>query len=330
MDFEASERVKVLESYHILDSGYEAGFDRITELARTIFEVPVSVICFLDRERQWFKSHPGFDRRQISSKEAICRFTIEYGDVLVIEDTTQEERTSQNPMVTGPANLRFYAGAPLISPEGARLGTVCVFDRKPRQFGCKDREILRQLADMTMQTLELRRLAENDWLTGAIARGAFERLSQGVLSRDIQRNTSSGLILFDIDFFKQLNDRYGHPAGDAVLKQVTTACQNALRKRDIFARVGGEEFTVLVPGTTPEIVQRVAARLKQVIATLPMDGLPQETRITASFGLTMVERGEEDIRPALKRADAALYKAKSSGRNCIFCSWEEEIAQCAE
>lgn len=330
MDFEASERVKCLESYHILDSGYEAGFDRITELARTVFELPVAVICFLDRDRQWFKSHPGFDRRQTSIKDAICRFTIQSSEVLVIEDTALDERTSSNQMVTGAPGLRFYAGAPLIDPGGVRLGSLSIFDTRPRSFSGKDREVLRQLADMTMQTLELRRLAENDWLTGAVARGAFERLSQGILSRDIQRNTSSGLIMFDIDFFKQLNDRYGHPAGDAVLKQVTAACQNALRKRDIFARVGGEEFTVLVPETSPEILQRVAERLKQTVETLTLHGLPERTQITASFGITMAERGEETIRPALKRADAALYKAKSRGRNCIVNSWEDEIAECAE
>lgn len=325
------DRQKILDGYQILDSGYEAGFDRITELARTIFEAPAAVICFLDKDRQWFKSHPGFEPRQTPIEHAICRFTVLSDEALLIPDAMADERTRDNPYVTGPDHLRAYAGAPLIAPGGVRIGTVSIFDRKPRNFGPRDEAILQQLAAIVMHNLELRRVADKDWLTGAAGRGAFERRSRALLSGENGDGQQNALIVFDLDFFKKLNDTYGHAAGDKVLKEVSRICQSSLREDDVFSRIGGEEFSVLLPGTPPGVAEKVAQRLRQCIATLPRDRLskylPETVNITASFGVTVVKDGEFSIKHALRRADAALYAAKERGRNCVVCSWDLATAE---
>ena len=331
MGLQDVDRQKVLDGYQILDSGYEAGFDRITELARTIFDAPAAVICFIDKDRQWFKSHPGFEPRQTLLEHAICRFTVLSDSVLLIPDALADERTRDNPYVTGPNHLRAYAGAPLIAPEGARIGTVSIFDRKPRSFEPRDEDILQQLAALVMHNLELRRVADNDWLTGAAGRGAFERRSRAILSGRSGKHHRNALIVFDLDFFKQLNDTYGHAAGDEILRQVSRTCQSSLREQDVFSRIGGEEFSVLLPGTAPDVAEKVARRLQQCIAAMPRDQLskylPETAGITASFGVTMVQDGEASIKHALRRADAALYAAKERGRNCVVCSWDLAAAE---
>ncbi|SUC82797.1 Probable diguanylate cyclase YdaM [Pannonibacter phragmitetus] len=339
MTMQDADRQKVLDGYQILDSGYEAGFDRITELARTVFEAPVAVICFIDKDRQWFKSHPGFDKRETQLEHAICRFTVLSDKALLIPDALADERTRDNPYVTGPDQWRAYAGAPLIAPGGVRIGTVSIFDRKPRDFTPRDEDILQQLAAIVMHNLELRRVADNDWLTGVPGRGAFERRSRALLSAGSGSGSGDGsadghrnaLIVFDLDFFKQLNDTYGHAAGDEVLKEVSRTCQAALRENDAFSRIGGEEFSVLLPATAPDVAGKVARRLQQCIAAMPRDRLskylPDTTSITASFGVTMVTDGEFSIKHALRRADAALYAAKERGRNCVVCSWDLATAE---
>ncbi|MEH0069201.1 GGDEF domain-containing protein [Pannonibacter sp. Pt2-lr] len=147
-------------------------------------------------------------------------------------------------------------------------------------------------------------------------------------SADGHRNA---LIVFDLDFFKQLNDTYGHAAGDEVLKEVSRACQSSLRENDVFSRIGGEEFSVLLPATAPAVAEKVARRLQQCIAAMPRDRLskylPDTTSITASFGVTVVKDGEFSIKHALRRADAALYAAKERGRNCVVCSWDLPAAE---
>ncbi|WP_430514627.1 sensor domain-containing diguanylate cyclase [Pannonibacter phragmitetus] len=241
------DRQKILDGYQILDSGYEAGFDRITELARTIFEAPAAVICFLDKDRQWFKSHPGFEPRQTPIEHAICRFTVLSDEALLIPDAMADERTRDNPYVTGPDHLRAYAGAPLIAPGGVRIGTVSIFDRKPRNFGPRDEAILQQLAAIVMHNLELRRVADKDWLTGAAGRGAFERRSRALLSGENGDGQQNALIVFDLDFFKKLNDTYGHAAGDKVLKEVSRICQSSLREDDVFRASAARNFPSCCP-----------------------------------------------------------------------------------
>ncbi len=152
-----SERLAALRRYDILDSLPEAAFDEITRLAAQIAGTPAAAINFLDEHRQWFKSRLGLDFTESPRYVAFCGFTILQDDVMAVEDTTLDDRFSDNPLVTGKAAIRFYAGMPLISPEGFRLGTLLVVDHVPQKLSEEKAEALRILSRQVMTQLELRR-----------------------------------------------------------------------------------------------------------------------------------------------------------------------------
>jgi len=311
------ERLNILNQYGILDTPYEEPFERIAALARLIFDTPIVLISLLDENRQWFKSNIGLDVRQTPREQAFCNETIRSDDVLVIADAELDARTAQNPLVTGQPHIRFYAGAPLVTPEKARLGSLCIIDRQPRRFDERERAILKSLAGLVMKEMELRRQTEHDWLTGAASRQAFQNTVERLVERMAPK--SIGLISFDIDHFKQVNDRFGHVAGDRVLIEVVEVCRGALRDGDVISRLGGEEFAVLLPDATTNSALVVAERLRQAIenSRRPEVDVP----ITASFGVTMLEQSDLGLADPLRRADKALYRSKANGRNQVNCSW---------
>ena len=311
------ERLNILNQYGILDTPYEEPFERIAALARLIFDTPIVLISLLDENRQWFKSNIGLDVRQTPREQAFCNETIRSDDVLVIADAELDVRTAQNPLVTGQPHIRFYAGAPLVTPEKARLGSLCIIDRQPRRFDEREMAILKSLAGLVMKEMDLRRQTEHDWLTGAASRQAFQNTVERLVEHMAPK--SIGLISFDIDHFKQVNDRFGHVAGDRVLIEVVEVCRGALRDGDVISRLGGEEFAVLLPDATTNSALVVAERLRQAIENSRRPGV--DVPITASFGVTMLEQSDLGLADPLRRADKALYRSKANGRNQVNCSW---------
>jgi PAS domain S-box-containing protein len=152
----ASDRLDALHRYDILDTPPEDAFDRITRLATTLFDAPMALVNLVAEDRQWFKSAVGLERRETELDASLCVHALASDDVTVIEDATQDERVANNPLVTGPPAIRFYAGAPLITPDGFRIGTLCVMDTEPRRFSDATYAQLDDLASMVMDELELR------------------------------------------------------------------------------------------------------------------------------------------------------------------------------
>jgi hypothetical protein len=142
-----------------LDTPPEEAFDRITRLAANHFDVPVSLITLVDEERLWFKSYFGTDRRETPRGISFCTHAIESGGVMVVENATQDARFADNPLVTGAEHVRFYAGAPLWTPGGYALGTLCLLDAQPRSLDTDKEARLRDFAAMAMSELEQRRRA---------------------------------------------------------------------------------------------------------------------------------------------------------------------------
>jgi len=150
-------RLKVLWQYEVLDTVPEEVFDDLTELAARICEAPIALISLVDEKRQWFKSKVGVTVNETSRDLSFCAYAINQADLFIVPDATQDERFAHNPLVTSDPKIRFYAGAPLITPDGHALGTLCVIDKVPRQLRPDQQHALRILARHVVSQLELRR-----------------------------------------------------------------------------------------------------------------------------------------------------------------------------
>ena len=127
-------RLKVLWEYEVLDTIPEEVFDDLTELAARICEAPIALISLVDEKRQWFKSKIGLTINETSRDVSFCAHAINQTDLFIVPDATRDTRFAQNPLVTSDPKIRFYAGAPLITPDGHALGTLCVIDKVPREL----------------------------------------------------------------------------------------------------------------------------------------------------------------------------------------------------
>jgi anti-sigma regulatory factor (Ser/Thr protein kinase) len=151
-------RLAALRRYRILDTDPEPAFDDLTLLASHICEAPIALITLIDENRQWFKSQVGMTARETARNVSFCTHAIEHPDeIMVVPNALDDHRFSHNPFVTDDPKIRFYAGAPLVTPEGYALGTLCVVDRVPRQLTPDQMQALDALRRQAQAQLELRR-----------------------------------------------------------------------------------------------------------------------------------------------------------------------------
>jgi GAF domain-containing protein len=154
-----AQRLAALREYRILDTAAEQNYDDITKLAAYICEVPIATIALGDESRHWLKSKLGVDQQEVPRNVTFPTHAILQSKPLIVRDTLKDRRFANSPLVTRPPHIRFYAGFPLISPEGFVLGTLCAIDRKPRQLSAEQKRAMRALARQVMALLELRRVS---------------------------------------------------------------------------------------------------------------------------------------------------------------------------
>jgi diguanylate cyclase (GGDEF)-like protein len=335
-------RIKALHAYGVLDSAAEQAFDDLARMAALVCDVPIALISLVDRERQWFKSHIGIDVSGSPRNISFCAHAIlKPTDVMEVPDAREDPRFALNPLVTGDPHIVFYAGAPILTPTGDPIGTLCIVDYKPRKLTAMQSRVLQGLANQAVTQLELRRSLmvleasvesqtryvdqlereredleqENatDSLTGLGNRRAFvERLDVELL-RAGSAGTGLSLLYLDVDHFKRYNDSFGHPAGDDVLRQLAVVIKRACRGHDFAARIGGEEFAVVMPGTTRESAFVVAERMRRSVQQAVWLHRP----ITVSVGATLANARVDTAIQLMERADLALYASKRDGRNRV-------------
>jgi len=157
-DSEESSRQESLNGYGVLDTPNEAEFDAIVRQAARLLGTPIALISLIDENRQWFKAKVGLEPSETPRSISFCTHAIRGNDVFVVPDAREDVRFSSNPLVTGDPNIRFYAGAPLKTPSGKRIGTLCVIDDKAHaRFTPEQREMLAALAEKTMDAMTRRR-----------------------------------------------------------------------------------------------------------------------------------------------------------------------------
>jgi len=461
--FDEAARLAALQRYGILDTAPEPAFDRLTTIVARVLDVPIALVSLVDVERQWFKSCVGLGATETSRDVAFCAYAIHSDAVFVIPDATADERFADNPHVVGEPYVRAYAGAPLRTSDGFRIGTLCAIDLRPRAFTADQLAMLMDLAqvvisemeqlrtlralqraegqiaervsileailesagegilvcdergrtlvanpmarrltgrtidgnesrpiplppgfardlgifcadrttvfpnddlplskalrgestdqvavhirnpsypegidlhctgrtirdsagairggvvminDVTALRLAQQRLAElavTDELTGLPNRRALrDRLE--LLAAEAVRGRRFTVTIVDLDHFKRVNDTHGHAVGDRVLVAVAKVLRDSIRRSDLAARMGGEEFCVVQTDVDVSLIGVLTERLRAAIAAV-REPIP----VTASLGVchSSVACNPEAV---LAAADAALYRAKAAGRNCV-------------
>lgn len=289
----AQSRRDAIAQYDILDSAPETQFDDIVQLAARISGTQTAAITFIDDARQWFKARCGLALQETPISVSFCAHAIEADKVFVVRDAAQDPRFAENPLVTGPPHIRFYAGMRIFAADGSPIAALCVIDPAPRPQGLTPLEemTLMTLAGQVEALLELRRLllereaqviaqsqlserlrfvAEHDDLTGLPRRDLFQRRLATAMRDAAQSGGRAALLCVDVDHFKQVNDSLGHDAGDALLCGFAQRLRSVLRRNDTAARLGGDEFGVILTGLDrderiADLVRSLSQRLGEPI-----------------------------------------------------------------
>ncbi len=188
-----AERLNALRQYDVLDTAPEQKFDDLTHLAAQICGTPVSLLCLVDQERQWFKSRVGLEGVETPRDVSFCAHAILGPDLLFVPDATADERFADNSLVTGEPHIRFYAGAPLVTPQGQALGTLCVIDMVPRHLDPAQQDALRRLGRQAGALLETR-------LDAKSRREAEEKLKDSEMRyRRLFEAAKDGILILDAE-----------------------------------------------------------------------------------------------------------------------------------
>ncbi|MEK7270048.1 MAG: sensor domain-containing diguanylate cyclase [Planctomycetota bacterium] len=327
------ERLAALRKLGLLDTPAEDRFDRITRIAKRMFGTPVAYLALVDAERQWFKSIQGLDAVETTRGVSFCGHAILKEEPTLIPDARKDARFSDNPLVTGPPHIRFYAGQPLKGPSGHRIGTLCVVDRAPRMLAPSEIQVLGDLARIAEDEIRMGQLSEAqqslldenavlrreslmDPLTRGWNRRAIERILDMEWARTRRDRSSLGLLMADVDHFKKVNDTHGHPAGDQVLREVAARIRSTLRSSDAAGRFGGEEFLVVLPGCDELAAKEAGERLRARLASEPFRAGEADLVVTGSVGVA-ASGGSGDPQGLVHAADDALLRAKRNGRNRV-------------
>lgn len=193
-----AERLAALKSYDILDTPREKIFDQIVTLVAAVLRTPIASMTLIDTDRQWSKAMLGMRKRELPRDQSFCAWAILSDQVMIVEDARQDLRFSSNPLVDADPGIRFYAGAPLITQGGLRMGTLCAADRTPRRLAAQEAETLQTLARVIVDQLDLRKLGRrlNAELEEGRCKEAELRMSRGRLA-DFVATASDWLWEFD-------------------------------------------------------------------------------------------------------------------------------------
>ncbi len=310
-------RLASLNRLDVLDTGEEAPFERIVDLVRQVLSVSMSAVSLIDRDRQWFKARRGLTASQTARDISFCTHAIGSSKPFIVTDALQDPRFSSNPLVVSDPFIRSYAGIPLLMPDGYNVGSLCAIDTRPREFSATEIEMLRSFAAIVVSELQLREIASTDALTGALSRRAWLDRARSEVARAHRYGRPVAIAILDLDHFKSINDRFGHPQGDRVIQALARVCRAELRSADLLGRLGGEEFGVLLPETGGAEALGLLDRVRRAFEAVRSPHGADAIHATVSIGVADREISALDLEAMIEAADRALYDAKRAGRNTV-------------
>jgi len=310
-------RLKALHSLDVLDTASEERFDRLTRLAKRMFGVPIALLSLVDENRQWFKSRVGLTVRETDRDISFCGHAILGDGIFHIPDARVDDRFADNPLVAGEPFIRFYAGCPLRYLDGSKLGTLCIIDYEPRALDQEDLLVLQDLSELAEHELAAVQLATLDDLTKISNRRGFMTLAQKSIDICARQEVPSALVFFDLDEFKPINDSFGHAEGDRALKDFASLMKSTFRESDVFGRMGGDEFAVLLTDTSAVDADDIIGRFREVVERHNAEhGRGYDLKFCDGV-VDIDQELDRDIGRLLHRADALMYAKKNEGKRVL-------------
>lgn len=306
-------RLAALKSLNVLDTCAEERFDRITRMARKMFDVPIALVTLIDENRQWFKSCIGLDFSEGSRETSFCGHAILEQGIFVVPTASNDPRFFDNPMVIGEPYIEFYAGCPIII-NGFQLGTLCILDNREREFDDDDRVALKDLTKTVEVEFSALQLASHDQLTGALNRRGFLSVARNILNLSNRNKFPVVLIYLDLNYFKDINDNFGHEVGDLVLESFADHLNHFFRDSDVVGRLGGDEFVVLLANTTIPLAEIVVKKLKLSVQ-IYFEDKKIAPGISFSSGIVAYEEVKhQTVEALLADTDKHMYHSKKENR----------------
>lgn len=309
-------RIAALEQLRLLDRPDDPRFDRLTELARDLFAMPVAAISLVDTDRQWFMARCGIDMQEGPRNVAFCAHAIRHEGIFIVNDARRDPKFAANPLVTGEPGIRFYAGAVLHAPGGQRIGSLCLIDYVPRDFDTEQQRQLRSLADAVESEIASRAQEEGaiterpqpsryDAETGLPLRTKLRhRLANLLEARD-----SPGATVLHLRFegAERLYESLGHEGAHLLLARIAARVGHALPQQAMLGRWDDAEFAAVVPVDVANcdvesLVQAIANTFERPFR---VDGV--EHRIGVLMGVGQASADGE-------QADALLLRTRAAAR----------------
>lgn len=322
-----------------VNDDYFQQWQDLIDLFAEFMEVPVALLTHLDgndelaikvKNRAIANPYQINKKFQLTGFGSYCEFVIRQQQTLFVANANEDDSWKDQ---LGPTpNMINYLGVPVIWPNGDPFGTLCVLDTKTHYYSelqLKMMVQLRNIFEANLDVLEknfeleeiaktLEYLANTDDLTGIWNRRAFIAQAETELQRVARHNRTLCLLMFDIDNFKRINDLHGHNTGDEAIKLFAECIMNSKRSYDIFGRIGGEEFAMILPETDLASAQTLAERMREGVEQLILPLVSGEkVSFTVSVGLTEYCEQDDGVFALLNRADRKLYAAKHKGKNCV-------------
>lgn len=318
---------------------YFQQWEDLLDLLAQFMGVPVALLTHVDEDNQLAvmsknrapdNPYQCNQRFNLMGSDTYCEFVVREKQMLFVADATEDPYWKDK--IDPGLGMINYLGLPVVWPNGDAFGTLCVLDNKLHHYSDLQVKMMVQLRNIfeahldileKNQELEdvaktLEYLANTDDLTGIWNRRAFIAQAETELQRTSRHNRTLCLLMFDIDNFKRINDLHGHNTGDEAIKLFTECILNSKRAYDIFGRIGGEEFAMILPETDLAAALTLAERMRECVEQLSLSLVSGEkVTFTVSIGLTEYCDQDDGIFALLSRADRNLYKAKHQGKNCV-------------
>jgi diguanylate cyclase (GGDEF)-like protein len=325
------ESLLVAEQVRIFSDETRRQIERIRRIGKRLFSVSNCIIALGDGPRHFAESGDLTG----SAEAAFCHELATPSGLIAVPDACADRSLQLHRSVAGAPHIRFYASYPVHNSDHNAIGSISLIDYLPRAFSEEDGQLLIDLAALVERELHLRSMSASqldlqkknknlrrksliDPLLGTWNRGAIMRILAIEAVRCDNMGMPLSLIVADLDYFKKINDTYGHPAGDAVLVKVASRLRSCIRPQEALGRYGGEEFLVVLPGATSTTARAVAERMRLAVASQPEVIGDATFNLTISAGIASTDVfASATTEELISRADIALYAAKDAGRNCV-------------